>query len=185
MFIFSLCSPGFQYYINYCLVKQKTIAFYSQKINLYFRKYTTREGWNAMGFFFLKIWLKLTYYLRPTYLAKKCPHRTKKMGLIKVHGRERIMSLKENDSGGFDYCIACIAKKTIRCAWCGNPIFIGDPVTLYSPKKGVKMPDHAVRYKDTDCYVGCLGWDCAETGGDRAGFWHGQERFIGFRPSRR
>ncbi len=124
-----------------------------------------------MGFFFLKIWLKLTYYLRPTYLAKKCPHRTKKMGLIKVHGRERIMSLKENDSGGFDYCIACIAKKTIRCAWCGNPIFIGDPVTLYSPKKGVKMPDHAVRYKDTDCYVGCLGWDCAETGGDRAGFW--------------
>jgi hypothetical protein len=61
----------------------------------------------------------------------------------------------------------------IRCAWCGNVIFIGDPITLYTPaKKDFSIPEYAKIYTDKPLrIVGCLRWDCAETGADRAGFW--------------
>lgn len=60
----------------------------------------------------------------------------------------------------------------IRCVWCGSVIFIGDPVTLYSCKKGTKLPDYVICYnKKLNQYVGCLGWNCAETGADVSGFW--------------
>ncbi|NTW88760.1 MAG: hypothetical protein HGB26_06475, partial [Desulfobulbaceae bacterium] len=70
------------------------------------------------------------------------------------------------------YCHACIKKMAIRCAWCGKPIFIGDPVTLYSPSKGFEIPEYAVRYSEDPLrLVGCLRWDCADSGIDRSGFW--------------
>lgn len=67
----------------------------------------------------------------------------------------------------------------IRCAWCGNRIFIGDPITLYTPltqeltqNNDFQVPENAVVYsKDPLQLVGCLGWNCAESGADRAGFW--------------
>ena len=61
----------------------------------------------------------------------------------------------------------------IRCAWCGKPIFIGDPVTLYSSaEKNFQIPEYAVRYSENPIkLVGCMRWDCAETGADRCGFW--------------
>ncbi|NTW30199.1 MAG: hypothetical protein HGA33_02895 [Candidatus Moranbacteria bacterium] len=60
----------------------------------------------------------------------------------------------------------------IRCAWCGKPIFIGDPVTLYSPNEGFEIPEYAVRYSEDPLrLVGCLRWDCADSGIDRSGFW--------------
>ncbi len=48
------------------------------------------------------------------------------------------------------------------------------PATLYSPRdKERKMPDYAVLHdKERNSYVGCLRWNCAETGADRAGFWY-------------
>ncbi len=62
----------------------------------------------------------------------------------------------------------------IKCAWCGGVIFIGDPITLYSPRdKDRQMPDYAILHsKEHNSYVGCLRWECAETGADRAGFWY-------------
>ena len=45
-------------------------------------------------------------------------------------------------------------------------------IKLYSSKKGFAVPGHAVRCSENPLrLVGCLGWDCAETGADRAGFW--------------
>ena len=71
-----------------------------------------------------------------------------------------------------DYCLDCIGKMAIRCAWCGKPILIGDPVTLYTPEEGAEIPKYAVRYSgDPRCLVGCLRFDCADTGADRSGFW--------------
>ncbi len=76
--------------------------------------------------------------------------------------------------GKTDYCHRCLEKMAIRCAWCGGVIFIGDPITLYSPRdRNRKMPDYAVLHnKEHNSYVGCLRWNCAESGADRAGFWY-------------
>lgn len=73
-----------------------------------------------------------------------------------------------------DYCPECWAKAAIRCAWCGDTILPGDPITLYTPRKNdFVVPEHAVVYRREPQLqlVGCLGWDCAHTGADRSGFW--------------
>ncbi len=82
------------------------------------------------------------------------------------------MVMPRNETGGFDYCLDCVAAMTIRCAWCGNVIFIGSPVTLYGPLPEFQIPEYAVVHsRDPLKLVGCLGWDCADSGFDRAGFW--------------
>lgn len=62
---------------------------------------------------------------------------------------------------------------SIQCAWCGKSIAIGDPVTLYTPEDSYEVPDYAVPYTEggSKALVGCLRWNCADTGADRAGFW--------------
>ncbi len=126
------------------------------------------------------------------YTAAKCGHRTKRCGSVSVFGCTITMKMPKNKNGSADYCLDCIAKMAIRCAWCRNPIFIGDPITLYSPgpragffsskelneaqkereRKEFVVPDGAVVYREKPLtVVGCLGWNCADTGGDRAGFW--------------
>lgn len=72
------------------------------------------------------------------------------------------------------HCHKCFEKMAIRCAWCGDYILPGDPITLYSPIKegSFDIPKYAVVYKkDPLQLVGCLRMGCADTGGDRAGFW--------------
>lgn len=79
------------------------------------------------------------------------------------------MPLSEN--GSPDYCVCCINKMAIRCAWCGESINIGDPVTLCSPvHESFKVPDYAVKYGEGNQLVGCLRWGCGEAM-CRSGFW--------------
>lgn len=107
-----------------------------------------------------------------TYTANICKHRTKKTGEIVYDDGSCTLSMPLSENGNPDYCLDCITKMSIKCAWCENSIHIGDPVTLYIPQESFKIPEHAVRYdKDERCLVGCLGWDCAQTGADRQGFW--------------
>ena len=106
------------------------------------------------------------------YTATKCGRRTKRSGSVSAFGCTTIIKMPKNESGSVDYCLDCIGKMTIQCAWCGNPIFIGDPITLYEPRDNFKVPEYAVVYnKGPLQLVGCLGWNCANTGADRAGFW--------------
>jgi hypothetical protein len=102
----------------------------------------------------------------------QCGHKTKMKGELQAFGESGIMTLPKEKTRP-EYCLDCIAKMTIRCAWCGKPIFIGDAVTLYSPvDKNYEFPDYAVFHdKEKMQVVGCLSWGCAYTGGDRAGFW--------------
>ncbi len=101
-----------------------------------------------------------------------CGHETAAEGEIAALGETTMMTMPRNAAGGFDYCLDCIAKMTIRCAWCDDIIFIGSPVTLYILPADEAVPDHAVVYStDPLRLVGCLGWDCADTSVDRAGFW--------------
>lgn len=117
--------------------------------------------------------LAISRPFRKTYTSSICGHRTKRVGQVTSLGEKRILSLNVLKSDGKPrYCLDCIAKMSIKCAWCGNPIHIGDPITLYSPKDSYDVPEYAVRYtEDPKRLVGCLGWECADTGGDRSGFW--------------
>lgn len=120
-----------------------------------------------------KVWIFLTGIFRKTHTANKCSHKTKRKGFMKVGENGTIMSMPLTENGSPDYCLDCIGKLSIKCAWCGNDIAIGDPVTLYSPTESFVVPDHAVPYTEggSKALVGCLGWECAMTGADRAGFW--------------
>lgn len=118
------------------------------------------------------LWLALSNLVRKTHTANACGHRTKKAGEAECLGEKVTFSMPLSKNGNPEYCLDCIAKMAIKCAWCGDPIHIGDPVTLYAAKKSFKVPEHAVRYdKDKECLVGCLGWNCAFSGADRQGFW--------------
>ena len=105
--------------------------------------------------------------------AVRCGHMTRIKDLVTAFGRT-ITTTVPVENGKTEYCHKCLEKMAIRCAWCGNPIFIGNPVTLYSPNDSQRqMPDYSVLYdKELNSYVGCLNWECAETGADRAGFWY-------------
>ena len=60
---------------------------------------------------------------------------------------------------------------SIKCAWCGEVIFIGMPITLYVTKKDFFLPDDAVWFnRDQRQPVGCRR--CAEMGPtDWMGVW--------------
>lgn len=126
------------------------------------------------------------------YTAAKCGHRTKRSGSVSAFGCTITTKMPMNKNGSVDYCLDCIGKMAIRCAWCGDPIFIGNPITLYSPgpragffsskessevqrareQDDFVVPDGAAVYRENPLtLVGCLGWNCADTGADRAGFW--------------
>ncbi|MFN3188569.1 MAG: hypothetical protein ACK42D_03465 [Candidatus Paceibacteria bacterium] len=120
----------------------------------------------------LALWLAVSYPFRKTYTANVCTHRTKSIGRVQAHGERYAIAMPLTENGNPDYCLDCIADMSIICAWCENHIHVGDPVTLYIPQESYKVPEHAVRYDaDERCLIGCLGWDCADTGADRQGFW--------------
>lgn len=109
------------------------------------------------------------------YPAMKCGHETRRQGKLSAFGENCYLKMPVNDSGTVDYCLDCLAKMTIRCAWCGRPIFIGDPVTLYTPVDPEYQPpakEYAIYSEDPLRLVGCLRIDCGESGIDRSGFWY-------------
>lgn len=116
------------------------------------------------------------------FFAEKCFHQTVKKGRVYAFGKSGIIEMPVNENGAVDYCLDCLGKMTIRCAWCNELIFIGEPITLYTPLDDeFKIPNHAVIYQqDPLQLVGCLRFDCADSGIDRAGFWvpgdHGKGR---------
>jgi len=106
-------------------------------------------------------------------VATICGHETEPKGQVRAFDVECEMDMPTKPDGSVEFCLDCIAGMTIRCAWCGNVIFIGSPVTLYgaSDPDFVPKPDSVVYDEARRQYVGCLGWECADTGADRAGFW--------------
>jgi len=119
----------------------------------------------------VKSWFKR--HFGRTLVATQCGHETKLVGQVSAFNRKTTLTIHPPKGEKPGYCHSCLGLMSIRCAWCGEPIFIGDPITLYTPtESNFKIPDHAVVHKqDPLQLVGCLGWDCALSGIDRAGFW--------------
>ena len=109
---------------------------------------------------------------RPTYVANKCAHKTKNKGFVKAGDQTTIMTMPLEENGSPDYCLDCISKMRIQCAWCGDGIIIGHPITLYIPRDTYAVPDYAVSYREGGCeaLVGCVRGKC-DPMIDRAGFW--------------
>lgn len=106
------------------------------------------------------------------YIAAKCGHFTQIEGNIEAFGKTGKVKMPLNEVGGVDYCLECVGQMAIRCAWCKEVIWIGEPITLYTPMEAFEVPEGAIIYnQDPLQLVGCLGWNCADTGADRAGFW--------------
>lgn len=125
-----------------------------------------------MSWYNFKLWLKSLSPKR--YVATKCGHQTKRTGKCTSFGVSYTMQMPQNDDGSVDYCLDCIGNMAIRCAWCGDSIHIGEPITLYTPaKEDFKIPEYAGVYSLKPLrLIGCLGWDCASSGADRSGFWY-------------
>ncbi len=120
-----------------------------------------------------RLWLNITYFLRPTFIANKCGHKTKIIGEIHYFNHTSIMEMELSKNGKPDYCLLCIAKMTIQCAWCGNPITIGSPITLFIPKKDFEIPNHTIAYQKDSLkkLVGCVHGNCIELPDDIQGYW--------------
>jgi len=121
---------------------------------------------------FLKNFFKSKILVTPNILAT-CGHKTLKKDSVTAFGEKTTTEILISN-GKTDYCHRCLEKMAIQCAWCGEVIFIGDPITLYSPdKQSFEIPKHAVTHGENPLQlVGCLRWGCADTGADRAGFWY-------------
>ncbi len=119
------------------------------------------------------LWMKiqsLFYLVFGKNYRCDCGHFAKQKTQMTIDGQSSIYTLGKTH----DYCPQCWAKAAIRCAWCGETILPGDPITLYTPcDQNFKPPEYAVIYKKTPRLqlVGCFRRECAETGLDRTGFW--------------
>lgn len=97
-------------------------------------------------------------------------------GEVKAFGESiGMFTMPKAPGAWFLYCHDCIGAMSIRCAWCGKPICIGNMVTLYlltGRDRDKKIPGHAVVLNAKDrSLVGCARTDCAESGADYAGVW--------------
>ncbi len=120
-----------------------------------------------------KLWLVLSNPFKHTYTANICNHKTKLEGPMSDGKHTITMKMPLAENGNPDYCLKCIGEMSIKCAWCNNPITIGSPITLYTPKDDYDIPEYAVPYTENDskALVGCLGWECAHSGADMCGRW--------------
>lgn len=116
-----------------------------------------------------------------------CGHEARSRGMIIAYGQKKTFHLLWHVKS-VKFCLECEARMITRCAWCGRTIFLGSPITMYSPKdRNYQAPKGSRAYAFDEekqelievdpltthknfSYVGCLGWNCAD-GMDRFGFW--------------
>lgn len=104
-----------------------------------------------------------------------CGHRTRLSGFVDIFGERTRVRINLDEERRPQYCIRCLGKMCIQCGWCGETIYIGDPVTLYTPAgdfAGVRLPKRAHIYNTLPLQiVNCMRRGCAISDGDRLGFW--------------
>ncbi len=120
-----------------------------------------------------KIWVFVSNPFKTTHVTNICKHKTKQKDFINDGAGITIMEMPLAKNGHPDYCLKCIENMSIQCAWCNKNIAVGSHITLYSPvNKDFEIPKHAIIFnKEHRQLVGCLRWECADSGADRAGFW--------------
>ena len=121
-------------------------------------------------------WIAVTNHFRSTYVANKCKHSTKLHGLINDGQKNIIWKLSLADNKNPDYCLNCVEKMSILCAWCNQPITFGSLITLYKYDDRTFIPKHAVYHHEA--VVGCLRQNCAHEKEDVRGIWVGKVKIL-------
>lgn len=129
----------------------------------------------------MKWWQRLKSRLTGRYYARHSKAWTKRKGRVSAYDETSDITMPVNADGTVDYTLEDLGKMTILCAWCKKPIFVGEPITLYTPRDpAFVISDYAVVHSTQPFQlVGCLRWECSETGADRAGFWYPDPENIG------
>ena len=106
-------------------------------------------------------------------ITAECGHPARRRERVSAFGEWRNLTIIPPAGKNPEYCHRCLEQMAIRCAWCSQPIFIGDPITLYSPSDpNFQLKADCVKHRsDPDQYVGCLRMNCADTGADLSGYW--------------
>jgi hypothetical protein len=109
----------------------------------------------------------------PKVKAVKCGHMTRRKGKVRAFGYKMITTIRMDV---VEYCHDCLGEMACQCAWCGKPIFIGDPLTIMIPaanEEKMVLPKAAVIYSsDPLQLVGCMRHGCcADTAADCMGIW--------------
>ncbi len=102
-------------------------------------------------------------------VVAKCGHKTYLKDIIIFSGKPKIIKINDKN---IPYCHKCLEKMTIQCAWCGNPIFIGNRVTIHSPKETFIVPSYAVKHTTHPTgLIGCTRMSCCDMLGEMIGLW--------------
>lgn len=117
--------------------------------------------------------LRYLYFRFGGRITAECGHPARRRDRVSAFGENRSLTIMPPFGKAPEYCHACLEKMAVCCAWCGQSIFIGDPVTLYSPRDPNYRPkDGSHKHQDNPIqYAGCLRMNCAQSGSDRSGFW--------------
>lgn len=122
-----------------------------------------------------------------------CGHRFQQKDVVTALGRTITTRVPLDEKGSTSFCHKCLEKMVVPCAWCLEPIFVGDPVTLYClAEKELKakwemsdedwelckskgeLPWGSKIHSVANGYVslvGCPSTTCADTGADYCGVW--------------
>lgn len=124
------------------------------------------------------------FHGRKTYWATRCKHLSAEKGWIRAFSCDTITEMATTGEDTVDWCLSCIEKMAIPCAWCGGAVFIGDPVTLYTPAPNGRVIERAVWFNPQhesapSAVIGCLRMSCADSGADVMGFWMPQKDGAG------
>ena len=126
-----------------------------------------------------------------TYVSTYSGTKTKGCGYVSAFGESRFLILSENAQGTVSFTVREIQDSTIRCAWCGKPIFARDGITLLTPMREIpgttewhglpkreripkaeaNLKEYAVVYNEDPLQlVGCTRDTCCDLM-DQCGMW--------------
>lgn len=100
------------------------------------------------------------------FYTAQCGHKTAIHGVVRTADASQITSIREDP---IPYCHRCLEKMAIRCAVCGNIIFIGDTVSL--PFRKTIDPGSTWFDEDKKVAVACCRDTCIDTIALTAGRW--------------
>lgn len=118
-----------------------------------------------IGIMAILVWWRWSSRMIP---ATKCGHKTRISGSVVIFGKHVAFRLPVKD-GQTQYCLECIGKMAVRCASCGEPVIVGDTVTLRAPIAGRRLVEsNGCKSDGAGRYIGC--YRCGHTRSDGVGF---------------
>ncbi len=86
----------------------------------------------------ITVWGKHKGFL--PYTGKICEHTGKRVAVFTFEGYRYRISVPLDAHGNTDHCGQCLLSMTVHCARSGDPVFVGDRVTIITLKETRRSP---------------------------------------------